>query len=57
MFSRYDELFSRGPLRDLIFEEPKNKIKRIIQLLDKDIILFGDIKDIIESYKTRYSKG
>ena len=56
MYSRHNELFSRGSLRDLIFEESKNEIKRIIQTLDKNIVLFSDIEEIIESYKTRYSK-
>jgi len=56
MYSRYNELFGRDSLRDLIFEESKNEIKRIIQTLDKNIILFSNIEEIIESYKTRYSK-
>ncbi|MHA1285221.1 MAG: hypothetical protein ACTSQP_22200 [Promethearchaeota archaeon] len=56
MYSRHNDLFSRGSLRDLIFEVSKNEIKRDIQTLDKNIILFSDIEEIIESYKNRYSK-
>ncbi|MFW9876568.1 MAG: hypothetical protein ACFFG0_26025 [Candidatus Thorarchaeota archaeon] len=56
MYSRYNELFRGDSLRDVVFEESKNEISRIIQTLDKNIILFSDIEEIIESYKIRYSK-
>lgn len=57
MYPRYDELFGRGSLRELIFEESKNEISRIIEILDKNIILYSGIEEIIESYKTKYSKN
>ncbi|MHA1253100.1 MAG: hypothetical protein ACTSRP_24155, partial [Candidatus Helarchaeota archaeon] len=49
-------MFNRGSLRNLIFKKAKNEIKRDIQTLNKNNILFSDIEEIIEFYRNKYSK-
>ncbi len=56
MYSRNNKLFSKDSLNTLIFEESKNELKRIIQNLDKNVILLSDNEELIESYKFQYSK-
>lgn len=55
MYSRYNELFRRDSL-DSLFQASKNEIRNLIQTLDKNKILFGDVEELVEFYKTRYSK-
>jgi len=53
--SRSGELFGRESLRNIVFDDNERKIQQEIQRLDKNIILFANIEEIIESFKSKYS--
>jgi len=48
------ELFSRNSLRVLILERNQERIAEEIQRLDKNIILYKNIDEILDSFKSRY---